>query len=714
MAIEYNLNVLGACFSGAGEISIYLTKGNAPFSVNWTNPNLGIDTTLYSGMSSTRTSLSPGIYSVYITDSTLPNNEEIYLSIPISNTNCCSILDTTNTTCGNSNGSVTATTSSSFYPVFYYLKDDSQNIVYSANVNSEYAIFYSLSAGTYQIESVDGGGCTGYSETFIIEESLPLDFGFYVVNNSNCNIVSTGKIFITGQTGVGPYTYLWTNGETTDSITGLTAGFYGVTVIDSKGCSLVKTTSVEDVDEIFILSTTVTQPTCLNSNGSLNILFSGGTPPFYYSASTGDIQISYSRNYTLNNLYGGLYGVSITDAAYCKTNTISFLISYSGMSNVSVVVTNSSCFQNDGKLLVNLQGGTAPYTYTLIYPDSTTESIVSDIQNNLFSQLSNGTYTVIVQDSTGCVFSNEYDLVTENKFTIMVNSTGSTNNNNGLISVSKLSESLEPFTYVLDNDKNFLTTTLSAVTFYNVAPGQHIVSVTDSTGCKQTSNIFVNSIEPVNFYLSAKNAGSGNEGQITSFISSGTPPFTFEWSDNVLNNPQNITATGLTAGTYTLTVIDSNNSLQKRTITVPPTTKISSYTTFSMGEQPIQYNKEGKYGFSKMLNEGYIDITSGHTGCEFGSANFIAKVVVSPYNLTTTKTFFTTNSLLVSPDDNIWYDAAKEVLLSVQGVSDVIIDILTNKFTIVGDLSVPEIIEGENPISISLSCSIEYEINCVS
>ena len=113
----------------------------------------------------------------------------------------------------------------------------------------------------------DLGGCTGRSESFIIESSPPFNFGLYPVPNSSCGGTPIGKVLVTGMTGVAPYTYLWSNGTTGSTITGLTEGTYSVQITDSKNCQVTQTATVTKVDPIGFGSFSATTPSCLQQNG---------------------------------------------------------------------------------------------------------------------------------------------------------------------------------------------------------------------------------------------------------------------------------------------------------------------------------------------------------------------------------------------------------------------------------------------------------------
>jgi hypothetical protein len=710
--ISYTLSLTGDCFNqGIGIANILPTSGTPPYTFEWVEPYLGVD---YVAYQSTRTGLYPGDYSVIITDSLKPTNNFSNVNIIISSGICCSIYDVSPTTCNLNNGSVTGFSDNSNNVITFNLYTN-EDILVDTKLWSIYGVFDSLSAGTYYITAQDFGGCSAKSESFIVENSATFDFGLYTVPNTSCGGLSAGKIYVTGQTYGSPYTYFWNTNETTSYITGLTNGSYSVQVTNRFGCTVTKNSQIVSAPPIGQTLLNVVSPSCFGSNGEITLSISGGTPPYYYSASTGNFEISYSDTFSLTGLNSGQYNFLVTDAGFCTFQTSTLLETPNSVSSFNVQTQNSICSSVGGSILLLIGGGAFPYSYTIVYPNGDTITNSSSQTSYLFDKLDAGTYTVGVEDANGCGKTQEVLILTQNKYTISTQVTNTPSGvNNGIIEVQISEGATPPYTYYIDDSVAYANTILTAVTFYNVSSGQHSVSVTDYTGCKQTTQVVVTELPKVNFYLSSKSAGSGSEGEITAFISSGVPPFVFNWSENIPNNPQMITVTGLTAGTYSLVVADLNGSTQKRTIDIPKINKISSYETFTMGEQQVQVNTEGKYSLSKMLNEGYIDIISGHTGCELVLASFTAKVNVQPYNYQSTNTFFTTTSLLVSPEDNLWYDTAKELLLSVQGVSNVIIDELNNKFTVEGDLSVPNIVGGNNPISISLSLGIDYDISCIS
>jgi len=702
----YDITIFGDCNqSNSGYLRVgVLGGGNGPYNFNWNNPDLGIDTLAFF---TERFYLSAGTYSLIVTDSAQQTDT---FPLTITSGVCCALSGVTSTTCGFDNGAVTASTGS-FLATKYFLYTQNDTYITSAETNQGQFVFNNLSADSYYVLSTDIGGCTGSSQSFVIEDSPPFDYQLYVVPNSSCSTGNFGKLYVTDIVGESPYTYSWSNGQTTDFIFGLSNGSYSVTVTDAVGCQLTKQATITTVDQLGIVNINATQPACFTSNGSLTFTFSGGTLPIFYSASTGLIEILYDRVFTLPNIQAGTYTVQATDAAYCRVYPTATLNTSFGMTSVNVLTQNSSCSDDDGSIDVRVVGGNLPYTYTLIGPGGAVNSETSNVTNKFYGNLSAGTYTLFVIDDSGCTFTNNYYILSSNQFSILTRSTGSTNvSNTGIIQVEKSIGGTTPFTYKLDNT-NVINTSFSSVTYNNVSPGNHTVEVTDSLGCRQRATVFVETIPSVNFSLIPTNAQLFNEGTLTALISSGKPPFTFNWSSNVLGNPQSIFVGGLTGGTYSLTITDANNTSETETAVISKLTNYSTTSLYKVGEEPFQQLTSVKNAMLNLLNEGFYILTSANTECQLVSASFKTKVLQLPAGILSEDVFFTTTSLLVGPPDDLWYQSVKTLLLQIRGVYDVIIDNINNRITIVGDLNNQSIV---NNLEIQISVEINYDIDCLT
>ena len=706
---NYIVSVTGDCQStSVGAMSIFYTGGTPPYTTEWVTPFLSYTATTnpaYLG------SLSADTYVLRVNDSTLPINQEFYINVPISSGVCSSITAVQGTTCSLNNGSVTGTSTSDYSSTNYYLYFADNTYITSATTNTSYISFGNLTAGTYYMTVEDLGGCSGTTSDFIIENSDPLSYGLYVVPNSSCGGVPVGKIFVTGVTGHAPYTYLWNTGQSGSTITGLTSGNYSVQVTDYYGCTLTQDAYVADVPPIGLRPFQATQPSCFSSNGAITVQITGGTAPYYYSASTGNIFVGYSQTWTLSGLSSGQYNFQVTDAALCTVVGGTTLVTPQGIASLNISAQGSTCSSSGGVITVSVVGGTTPYVYTLIYPNGNTVNVNNTQTTQVFSNLSTGTYTVVVQDAVGCSYMQEVTLFATNTFTIATQVTGSTcNQNNGSVLVTKTTGGTSPYTYTLDGNVSVLNTGLSAVTFNNVAGGQHTVTVSDATGCTQTTQVYVTQSVPLDFTLYKTSCGNGSSGSITAFISSGTPPYTFNWSNNIPSNPQQIQVTGLTAGTYSLTVVDSTGCSLKRTGIIDCDANYVSYQTYVMGSEKFNIESLTKYGLLQMMNEGFNDLTSGNTSCSLVSATFGVKVSVNPLGTTASSNFFTSTSLVSAPADNQYYNAVKSLLSTISGIGNVIIDESNNQITI-------ETNPGNTTLNgqeIVVDLTIVYDIMCIS
>src|SRR5690606_26061728 len=211
---------------------------------------------------------------------------------------------------------------------------------------------------------------------------------------------SNGAINLTPAGGVGPYTYVWNSGATTEDRTGLTAGSYSVTITDANGC----TATINNI--------VVTQPTVVNAtagaqtnvscnggtNGSATVTVTGGTGAYTYSwAPSGGTAA------TATGLAAGTYTVTVTDANGC-TDTQSFTITQSAALTAALTTTNVSCpGAADGTASAAVTGGTGAYTYSWAPSGGTAATATG---------LTAGIYAVTVTDANGCTVTQSVTVTT--------------------------------------------------------------------------------------------------------------------------------------------------------------------------------------------------------------------------------------------------------------------------------------------------------------
>ncbi len=402
MAINiFDYSITGDCSNlGIGEVFFSIT-GDAP---TWTVTEISSSGLLPTSAATTDyyvNNLPAGSYFVEIIDSTIPTPDSLLWPIYISSGTCVSI-ETTGTTCGNINGSLTATTEHVYGPIDFYLYDINDNLIDSAiGVTNDY-VFNGLSPETYYVIADDGGGCTGRSESCIVYNSTPINFGFYVVDNANCVSTSgSGKIYVTGLTGNPPFTYIWSNGETTSYIENLIAGNYSVTVTDNNGCILTQTTQVLDVTPVTFGSFISTPPTCFNCDGEIEVIIANGTAPYYYSGSNGQTIVTFSQSYIFTGLCSGNFTVFVQDSGLCSFTNSTSIITPNSFSIVSVNSTNSTCNNNNGSISIVLNSGVPSGTFTYTLTDSL-GGTTSDTTNSVlktFPNLASDTYILRIKSA---------------------------------------------------------------------------------------------------------------------------------------------------------------------------------------------------------------------------------------------------------------------------------------------------------------------------
>ena len=715
-AFDYFLSVTGDCSStSAGAISLSLTGGTPPYTIDWVEPPLGsIITTdefpIY------QIGLSATTYGVRVNDSTLSENLEFFINIPVSSGCCGSIVSTNNTLCGESNGSVTATTTSYFSTTDCYLYNYGGNLISNNVFNSEFIVFENLSADTYYLRIEDIGGCSATTESFIIKSSTTFDYGYYTIDASPCFSGNTGKIYITGQTNPGPYTYFWDDGSSGNTKTNLSAGTYSVNVTDGQGCTQTKSIEINNASTMGLIQIIPTQPTCFTATGALDITISGGTTPFYYSANTGYYDISYDRSFKMTGLTSGSYEILVKDAALCEYAIFTSLDNDNGVTSVSINGTNSICSSSNGFINIDLVGGTGPYTYGLIDASGNTTTINTTLTNYIFDNLGSGTYTAYMQDSTGCYYDKEVTIIAEDKFTLGYSATGTTcSSNNGSIFAYVSTGATPPYDFYL-NTTSIIDTNLTGVTFQNITEGQYDLRVIDGTGCEQRKNIQVTSSNGIDFSLYPVSCVNGNDASITALVTKGTPPFTFTWSSNVSGNPQYITATGLTTGNYSLTIQDANSCSLTRETSINCFSVNTSYKIYVVDSQTFSLQPLNNFGLLDFLNEGFSDLVnmqfSGSTTitnpeCNLISAVFTTEYTLEPSGLTSGNTFYTGYTRTDVPTDSVYVDSIVNLVGVIPGIDSVSYDLITNTINIIAD-------PGSSITSqvLAINLKIAYNISC--
>jgi hypothetical protein len=181
------------------------------------------------------------------------------------------------------------------------------------------------------------------------------------------------------------------------------------------------------------------------------------------------------------------------------------------------------------------------------------------------------------------------------------------------------------------------------------------------------------------------------------------------WSSNV-NGQTGTTITGLTAGTYSLTITDDNGCVQTRSVELIGTVLFSSYEVFNLCNSDLVNSGEViKKGPQQMLFEGFFDLTSGDTGCILTAAYW--EIITDISGITNTQLFYVSPSLSEFPSDSLVFQTIQSLLLSYSGIETVTFDPVSNKITLTTVCNPPEYLVGAD---ISVEIKIKYSINCIT
>jgi hypothetical protein len=713
----YNLSITGDCSNtNSGTISFDITGSTAPpFTVTELSSSGLLPTSATTSFYSV-SGLSGGSYSLSISDSCLPTNATSVFNFVISTGTCVSISSVSNTTCGNNNGTLTSSFSYDYGNGEVFLYETTNGYQSSGVTVLGNYTFLNLSGGTYYVIGNDGGGCTGKSETCIIKSSTTLNFGYYVIDNASCVALDgSGKIIITGQTGTPPYSYIWSsnaNGQTGSTVTGLTSGSYSVTVTDSLGCTkTINNIVVNPVLPVGIVNFITTPPNCFANDGIVTVQLTGGTAPFYYLGSNGDTAISFSNSHTFSGLSSGNFTVTVTDAGLCTASQTTTIFPVNGFSVTNISTLNSNCNNTDGQIFIELNGGSTigTFTYTLINSLGNTVNTITQGNNISFGSLSSDTYTIIISGGS-CTYTTTASINNTNLYTITANTTGTTCGfNNGSIQI--LTSVPGVYTYQISGFPPGLSSS-----FNNLSPGFYNVLVTDSGNCQQYTTVYIAGSSSVYFDFFVTQPLNGNDGELNVMISSGVPPFTLNWSPNV-NGQTGTTITGLTAGTYSLEVIDDNGCAYTKTITLFGTSLYSSGITYNVCSSTFENSGvSGRRGIFQMYNEGFFDLSSGDTNCIINSATFTLDLTVDGVNSQTI--FYTSTGLNDFPSDEEWVNVIKTQLFTYTGITSVETDLVNNKIIIrsgciTGGTGCQQFTTTQlDDVRVIINLVIDYDISC--
>ncbi|MEQ3500068.1 hypothetical protein ABMY20_09950 [Tenacibaculum sp. SSH1-16] len=570
-----------------GFINISVSGGTAPYSYRWFKDGSTTEFATIKDVSN----IGAGTYSVIVTDTNGCDNQTPFSVILTEPAELKIDPEITHVLCfGDSTGSIEANASGGASSTYTYKWEKKAGNSW-VSISGTASIIDNLPAGEYRVyvTVVYNGNVVedGYSKSIIISQPMAALSVTEIIQDVSCKGGNDGAITLTVNGGTSPYTYAWSNGETTRDLSGLSIGSYTVTVTDANDCTLEKTYAVTEPSESLNVSyVSHEDPLAFGSkDGSINISTSGGTLPYSYQwfNEAGSV-VGTSQN--ISNIGDGTYRVLVKDAKGCTDELYQTLTQPDKIVGTITIPDDGILFCNgdtDGKLEVAVTGGVSPYTYHWYEVGSSGEKVfISGATNNTIGSLPAGDYGVEITDSNGIKSYSEGTVVNPTKVEISnvtVNHVACYGDSTGSIDVDVIGGT-DTYIYkwykvgnstVIGTEKNIL----------NLSTGEYKVVITDTNNCPNPPierTITINQpAAPLTIVTDSQKNLTGFEtanGEINiEEVSGGTAPYIYELrvkgNTTVISNLSN--PTGLDAAIYVMTILDANNcSVEKEFTLIQP------------------------------------------------------------------------------------------------------------------------------------------------
>ncbi len=399
--------------------------------------------------------------------------------------------------------------------------------------NTAHPVVAPSGATTYTVTVTNQIGCTTTAQVPVTINNLM--FSTPTSQDVLCYGDCTGTANVSAS-GVAPYAYAWSNGDSGPSLTDLCAGPYTVTVTDNLQCTATQTVLIQQPDLLVAQFSDIVQPVCDGVGyGSATVSPTGGTPPYSYAWLYGGTQP------TNSTLLTGTNSVTITDSHGCDTSVTVEMLPPGNIGGVIESIDNVRCFdQCNGSITVAGTTGTPPFTYQ--WSNGSTGPTITN--------LCAGPYIVSIIDSENCVL-HRYAFVTE-----PLQLVGAINVTQPILCfgqtasvIVEVSGGTIDYEFSWSGGQN--TQQVSGL-----GPGVYSATITDANQCTDTTEIELT--QPPQLLMSDQVRNMRCSGVCNGFVDiaveGGTPGYTYLWSDSQTTS----LAAGLCAGAYAVTVTDTN------------------------------------------------------------------------------------------------------------------------------------------------------------
>ena len=404
-----------------------------------------------------------------------------------------------------------------------------------------------LSAGMYSCTLTDVNGCELVSQVFELVQPQVVSLSIDAIHDARCAGNIDGSLFLSVAGGLAPYAYIWSDGSTQQDRTQLGAGTYSVTVSDLQGCRReANQLSIHEPEPIDIQVVNIEHVVCSGQeNGSIDILPTGGTPPYTFSWNTT------ATTEDISGLPEGVYKTTVLDKNGCALTSDPLVVTEPPPLEVEVISVEAvNCNGGDGGSAdVEVSGGEPPYTYA--WSDGST-------QQDLM-QVTAGIYSLIVSDLRNCKTILPALQITNptDSFFIEIDSIRPVTcfgSSDGYIG-AQISGGQPPYEFLWNTGND------SSLVIQGAKSGKYTLTAADANGCQAFSSIInLQNPPPLSVAIDSIVQPSCNgelDGQIY-ITASGAGGFRYAWLDGVgdtVSTERDLSGAG--AGEFRCLIADS-------------------------------------------------------------------------------------------------------------------------------------------------------------
>ncbi|MEZ4721125.1 MAG: T9SS type A sorting domain-containing protein [Flavobacteriales bacterium] len=409
-----------------------------------------------------------------------------------------------------------------------------------------------LIAANYTLTVADSNGCSRI-DSIQVAEPATLVAGIMESHSISCFGVSDGVLAASVLGGTATYSLFWNTSAATDSISSLASGVYSLTVTDANGCVDSASITLTHPTQVMLNIDSVKNLSCYESgDGVLGVSSTGGVGTHSYSWNTG------SNLSLVDQLDSGQYSVSVSDVNGCSRDT-SVVISQPLEIQIGFSTSNPICFgDSNGQVtaMVSNAQGSASYAWS--------NGGTANIGTGLWA----GVHAVTVTDSVGCVASDSTQLVDPAALSLVMQSTDVLCNGDstGTASVA-VTNNQGSITYAWSNGSNTASAT-------GLPAAMELVIVSDSAGCHAEDSVLIGEPTPLvisQLWADSNDCFSDSTGSATAIALGGIVPYAYSWSSGGNQSLE----VSLLAGSYTVTITDSNGCVTDSSVTVFEPTALS-------------------------------------------------------------------------------------------------------------------------------------------